>query len=63
MYTSVDKYLSALCYCIDCQKVNTTKSLEHDCSQRSPNNKQWTGGASTSNAVVPRTSFKVTKGD
>ncbi|KAJ6087354.1 hypothetical protein PENARI_c006G12084 [Penicillium arizonense] len=38
----VDKYLSALCHCTDCQK--------------------WTGGAFTSNAVVPRTSVKVTKG-
>ncbi|KAJ5118691.1 hypothetical protein N7476_011047 [Penicillium atrosanguineum] len=42
-YTAdVDKYLSALCHCTDCQK--------------------WTGGAFTSNAVVPRTSLKVTKG-
>ncbi|OOQ81755.1 DUF636 domain protein [Penicillium brasilianum] len=37
-----EKYLAALCHCIDCQK--------------------WTGGAFTSNAVVPRTSLKVTKG-
>ncbi|KAJ5614380.1 hypothetical protein N7528_008034 [Penicillium herquei] len=38
----VDKYLSALCHCTDCQK--------------------WSGGAFTANAVVPRTSVKVTKG-
>ncbi|KAJ5555119.1 Glutathione-dependent formaldehyde-activating enzyme/centromere protein V [Penicillium sp. DV-2018c] len=37
-----DKYLAALCHCVDCQK--------------------WTGGAFTSNAVVPRASVKVTKG-
>ncbi|CAG8898981.1 unnamed protein product [Penicillium egyptiacum] len=37
-----DTYVSALCYCIDCQK--------------------WTGGAFTSNVVVPRTTFKLTKG-
>ncbi|KAJ5917782.1 hypothetical protein N7454_010157 [Penicillium verhagenii] len=39
----VDKYLSALCHCTDCQK--------------------WTGSAFTSNAVVPRNSFKVTEGN
>ncbi|CAG8000462.1 unnamed protein product [Penicillium salamii] len=60
-----DSYLAALCHCTDCQKVIDPALLPISQRRRKNqkiNQNQWTGGAFTSNAVVPRTSFKVTKG-
>lgn len=60
----VDNYLAALCHCTDCQKVSIHQSSESPPRRTCmTDKKKWTGGAFTSNAVVPRSSFKVTKGN
>ncbi|CRK20709.1 hypothetical protein BN1723_002676 [Verticillium longisporum] len=54
----------ALCHCIDCQKRRCIPAYIWATTMltRAPAKFQWTGGAFTSNAVVPRTAFSVTKG-
>ncbi|KAG5983436.1 hypothetical protein E4U54_006241 [Claviceps lovelessii] len=42
---------TALCHCLDCQKVPKPRPWT-----------SWTGSAYTANAVVPRQAFKVTRG-
>lgn len=51
--------VTALCHCVDCQKVWATIENKLNCTT---NTAQWTGSAYTSNAVVTEDSFLVTKG-
>ncbi|KAF6837442.1 glutathione-dependent formaldehyde-activating enzyme [Colletotrichum plurivorum] len=58
-YESDDPQTTALCHCVDCQKVTPHPTF----LKFTTNNNQWSGSAFTSNAVVPRASFKVTQGE
>ncbi|KDN67153.1 putative glutathione-dependent formaldehyde-activating enzyme [Colletotrichum sublineola] len=53
----------AVKYESDCQKVCVISTCPGHTEQRADLDTQWSGSAFTSNAVVPRASFKVTQGE